>query len=203
MSTGVQPRSVRPALFYVLAAFGLVIGAFGTRNAVVNALSMTAPRDVYVRAIVELNQSFKPMIPDAELETWGKREGETRYDRRNAALPLAIVGGILSALLLAGCLRAMRGDPWGLSAWALAASAGIPYQLISTALAVATTRDLTTVFAQAPASVMMLVAKLQLEMLGALVLGGLAIVYFGSCVLYLRNIRVRRVSDGGRTPPSA
>jgi hypothetical protein len=79
----------------------------------------------------------------------------------------------------------------------------VPYQLISTALAVATTRDLTRAFAEAPTSVMMLVAKLQIELLGALVLGGLAIVYFGCCVLYLRTIRVRRVSDGGRTPPSA
>src|SRR5438093_855707 len=119
MQPGTQPRAARPALFYVLAAFGLVIGAFGTRNAVVNGLSLTAPREVYVRAISEFNQAaFKPMIQSTDdLEAWSKREGEARYARRNAALPLAAMGGILSCLLLAGCLRAMRGDSWGVSAW--------------------------------------------------------------------------------------
>ncbi|MDB4969384.1 MAG: hypothetical protein JWN44_5073 [Myxococcales bacterium] len=203
MSPATTRRTVRPALFYVLAAFGLVSGAFGAQSAIITGLSMLAPRDAYVHAIAARNEPLKSLIPPAELERWSVREAEARYDRRNAAIPLSGVGLILSCLLFAGCLRAMRGDAWGLSAWSLAASASIPYQLISTALAVATTRDLTTIFSAAPATVMMLVAKLQLEMLGALVLGGLALVYFGTCVLYLRTVGVRRLSGDGRTPPSA
>lgn len=194
----------RPALLYVLAAFGLIAGAFGAQHAVVTGLSLVAPRDAFVRAVVARNDALRPLVPPTELEHYSQREGEARYQRRNAALPLAAVGLILSCLLFAGCMRAMRGDPWGLSAWSLAATASIPYQLIATALAVVTARDLTLAFGAAPSTVRMLVAQLQIEALGALVLGGLAILYFGACVLYLRSPAIRQqFSDGGRTPPSA
>jgi hypothetical protein len=120
-------------------------------------------------------------------------------------LPIAAVGLILSMLLFAGSLRAMRGDPWGLSAWQLAAAAGMPYQLLSTILAVATAHDLTRAFADAPPSAMMLVAPLGLETLLAILSGGIAILYLGTCVLYLRTPGVRShfSDDAGRTPPSA
>ena len=138
-----------------------------------------------------------------DLEAWSKREGEARYARRNAALPLAAMGGILSCLLLAGCLRAMRGDSWGVSAWALAASASIPYQLLATALALVTLHDLQRIFVEAPAAMMPMMMRIGIERLGSIVLAGLAILYFGACVIYLRTIRVRRLSDDGRSPPSA
>lgn len=194
----------RPALLYVLAAFGLIAGAFGAQHALTTGLTLLGPRDAYVRVVTQRNEALKGLVPPADLERFSEREGEARYRRRNAALPLCAVGLILSCLLFAGCMRAMRGDGWGVQAWSLAATASIPYQLIATALAVVTSRDLTRVLGDAPSTSMMLVAQLQLEALGALVLGGIAILYFGACVLYLRSAGVRRrFSDGGRTPPSA
>jgi hypothetical protein len=194
----------RPALLYVLAAFGLIAGAFGAQHAVATGVTLLGPRDAYVHAVAARNDALKPLVPPADLERYSQREGETRYQRRNAALPLAGVGLILSCLLFAGCMRAMRGDAWGLAAWSLAATASIPYQLIATSLSVVTARDLTRAFADAPSTVMLLVTQLQIEALGALVLGGLGVLYFGACVLYLRSPSLRRrFSDGGRTPPSA
>ncbi len=206
MATTTTLRSASlPPLLYVLAAFGVVAGSFGGLDAISTGVALTRPRDVYVRAVRMANESFKPLVPAPELDRYSEREADGRYARRNAALPLAAVGLILSLLLFAGAMRAMRGDPWGLSAWQLAATASIPYQLLSTVLALATVRDLTRAFADVPSSAMMLVAKLELEMLRSILVCGIAVVYFGACVLYLRTPGVRRrFSDGaGRTPPSA
>jgi hypothetical protein len=195
-----------PPLIYVLAAFGVIAGAFGATQAIANAGLLLKPREAYVDLIAARNElMFKPMVPAADLERYGVREAETRYGRRNAALPLAAVGLILSSLLFAGCMRAMRGDAWGLSAWTLAASASIPYQLISTALDYVIASDVTRAFVGAPASAMPLAMHLQTETLGSILMGGLSTLYFAACVLYLRNPSVRRrFSDGGtRTPPSA
>jgi hypothetical protein len=199
-----RPTSL-PALLYVLAAFGVIAGAFGARNALAVGVDLLKPREVYAQQIAARNALFKPLVPAADLERYGQREAETRYARRNAALPLAAVGLIVSALLFTGCMRAMRGDPWGLSAWELAAWAGLAYQLVSTALAMVTARDLTRTFEQAPSTAMPLLAGIQMEALFALLLGGLAVVYFGACVLYLRTPGVRHhfSVDGTGTPPSA
>src|SRR5690348_7917688 len=131
-----------PAFLYVLAAFGVVAGAFGGLQAISTGVILTKPREVYAQAVRASNESFKPLVSDADLDKYSTRESDVRYSRRNAALPLAAVGLILSMLLFAGALRAMRGDPWGLSAWQLAAAASLPYQLLSTVLAVTTTHDL-------------------------------------------------------------
>jgi hypothetical protein len=189
---------------YVLGGFGLIAGAFGVQHAITTGLTLLGPRDAYVHAVVQRNDALKPLVEAPDLERYSEREGDARYQRRNAALPLCAAGLILSFLLFAGCMRSMWGDPWGLGAWQLAAAASIPYQLITTVLAWVTARDLTHALASAPSTVMILVAQLQLEALGAVVQGGLAVVYFGGCVLYLRTPSVRqRFSDGGRMPPSA
>ena len=208
---GTQPRpqpaairsaatAQRPALLYVLAAFGLIAGAFGAQHALTTGLTLLGPRDAYVRAIAQRNDALKGLVPASEIERYSEREGETRYRRRNAALPLCAVGLILSCLLFAGCMRAMRGDSWGLHAWSLAATASIPYQLIASALALVTVGDLLRAMADLPPSIMS--TQLQLERFGAVLMGGIAVLYFGTCVLYLRTLR-GRISVGGRTPPSA
>jgi hypothetical protein len=195
----------RPALLYVLGAFGLVAGAIGAQTSVSTGLQLLGPREAYVQAIGIQNQLYKSMVPAAELERWSQREGEVRYGRRNAALPLAAVGVILSLLLFAGCLRAMRGDAWGLSAWSLAAVAGIPYQLLTSALTLVMARDLTRVFADAPKATLPLGEKIFVLTLVTLVTSGLAILYYGGCILYLRTLDARAgiSGDGRGTPPSA
>jgi hypothetical protein len=198
-------RATRPALLYVLAAFGVVAGGYGSLGAVTTGLSLLAPRDVFVQAIRERNQTPpQTLVPKADIERFSDREGEARYARRNAALPLAVVGVILSCLLFAGCTRTMMGDAWGLGAWALAATASIPYQLIATALNLVTLRDIGRAIAELPLSPL-LTTRLQVERIASLVLSGMALVYFGACILYLRVASVRGgFSDGrGRTPPSA
>jgi hypothetical protein len=194
----------RPPLVYILAAFGLLFGAFGAQQALGEGASMLAPRDVYVQAIERRNDLVKPTKDTDAFERYSQREAEVRYARRNAALPLSGVGLILSCLLFAGCLRAMRGDPWGVSAWSLAALASLPYQLISTTLTLLTGRDLARAFANAPAAAAMLDLRNQFATRLLVGAGGVAILYFGLCVLYLRTAEVRRAfSAGGRTPPSA
>jgi hypothetical protein len=204
MSTAARSASLPPFL-YVLAAFGVIAGSFGGLQSIGNGVLSTKPREVYVEAARASNESFKPLVPDAEIERYSVREADVRYGRRNAALPLAIVGLILSMLLFAGAMRAMRGEAWGLSAWQLAAAASLPYQLLSTILAIATAHDLTRAFADVPSTAMLLVAKIELEKLKEILFGGIAVLYFGTCVLYLRTPEVRRhfSDDAGRTPPSA
>lgn len=202
--TAARARTERPALLYVLAAFGLVTGAFGAQNAVATGVALLAPRDTYVRAIAAHNEPLKAMVPAAELERYGLREADARYSRRNAALPLAGVGLILSCLLFAGCLRAMLGDGWGVAAWSLAAAASIPYQLLSGTLNYLLGRDLLRVLADAPSTAMLLVAQAQFETYAARALAGIGVVYFAACLLYLRTRTVRSsFSVGRRTPPSA
>ena len=194
----------KPPLVYVLAAFGLLFGAFGAQQALGEGVNLLAPPEVYAQAIEQRNDVFKPHGDAADFERYSKREAEVRYARRNAALPLAGVGLILSCLLFAGCLRAMRGDPWGVSAWSLAAAASLPYQLLSTTLTLFTGHDLARAFANASADAAMLDLRNQLAVRVLVGAGAVAVLYFGACLLYLRTAEVRRAfSDGGRRPPSA
>jgi hypothetical protein len=193
-------RATRPALLYVLAAFGVVAGGYGSLASLTSGLTLLQSREVFVQTIQARDRTLETFIPKGDLERFSQREGQVRYARRNAALPLAAVGVILSCLLFAGCARTMMGDPWGLGAWSLAAAASIPYHLITTALILVTTRDVAQAVADSP-----VVPLLPMERLGAMVMAGLAIAYYGACLLYLRSSTVRsRFSGGeGRTPPSA
>lgn len=196
--------TAKPPLVYILAAFGLIAGAFGAQHAINLGVGMLAPRDAMVQVIEARNEPLKGHVAAADLDKYTQREADARYGRRNAALPLAAVGLVLSCLLFAGCLRAMRGDPWGLSAWSLAATASLPYQLICIAFAWVNGMDLDRALADAPSSLAMLKLQVYAETLGGVVLGGFAIAYFGACALYLRTAPVRRAfSDGERTTPSA
>lgn len=204
-SAAARPRvASRPPLVYILGAFGLLFGAFGAEHALGEGTSLLAPRDAYVEAVDQRNQLVKPTGDTTEFERYSKREGEVRYSRRNAALPLSAVGLIVSCLLFAGCLRAMRGDPWGVSAWSLAAAASLPYQLVSTALTLVTGHDLTRAFAHAPAAALILDLRNQLATQLSVGAGAVAILYCGACLLYLRSAEIRRAfSAGERTRPSA
>jgi hypothetical protein len=194
----------KPPLVYILAAFGLLAGAFGAQHALATGVTLLAPRDAYVEAMAIHNAPLKRGVAPADFDKYSARTADARYDRRNAALPLAAVGLFLSTLLFGGCLRGMRGDPWGIAAWSLVATASIPYELISAALAWLTGADLARAVADAPSSLTMMKMQVTIDTMGEVVLAGIAVIYFGLCALYLRTPSVRRAfSDAGRTPPSA
>ena len=203
MATTTTRSVTLPALLYVLAAFGIVAGFYGGWRAIGSAAMFAKPREVYLEMVTANNEGLRPFVAAADLERFDARDADARYARRDAALPLAGVGIILSCLLFAGAVRTMRGDGWGLSAWSFAAAASIPYQLVSLALELVRARDLSQAVAALPPMAQVLVGDAQrwASMVGC----ALAILYYGACVIYLRTPPVRRAfSDGARgTPPSA
>ena len=193
-----------PALLYVLAAFGVISGSYGALRAVGSAAMFAKPREVYLAMVTANNEALlKPFVSAAELEKYDAREADARYGRRNAALPLAGIGLILSSLMFAGALRAMRGDRWGLSAWSFACVASVPYQLLNLALTAVMARDLGKAVAELPPMAQLFVGNAQ--MLASILFCGVAILYYGVCVIYLRTPAVRRAFSGAArdTPPSA
>lgn len=86
-------------------------------------------RDEYVKRVKEelpalVSPSPSPGAPSLEEEA-GKA-----WDTRGVALPLAGISVILSMLMFAGCLRALRGSAWGASAWKTAALAWLAVQVV-------------------------------------------------------------------------
>jgi hypothetical protein len=192
-----------PALVYVLAAFAVITGSYGAARALITVRLFAEPREVYLKVVTANNEGLKPMVEAAALEKYDAREADALYGRRNAALPLAIVGLILSGLMFVGAMRAMRGDDWGRSAWGFAAAASIPYQLVSFMLDAVMARDLGSAVAELPP-----LAQLWIgggHMLGSIVGCGFAVLFYGMCVIYLRTQGVRRAfSDAAaRKTPSA
>lgn len=203
MATTTARSATLPALVYVLAAFAVVSGSYGAMRALGTAAMFAKPREVYVQLVTANNEGLKAFVAAPELEKYDAREADARYGRRNAQLPLAIVGLILSCLMFAGAMRAMRGDNWGLAAWSFAALAGIPYQLVSLALGIVVSRDMAKAVAELPAMAQLVVGGGQ--MIASVIFCGVAILYYGLCVIYLRTPTVRRAfSDAAaRKTPSA
>jgi hypothetical protein len=193
-----------PALIYVLAAFGVITGSYGAMASVKEAAMFAKPREFYLAMVTTRNEPFKSLGGAAAIDRFDAREADALYGRRNAALPIAVLGILLSCLTFAGAMRAMRGDSWGLSAWRFAAAASIPYQLVSLLLAVVIARDLSAAIAELPLTVQLYVGAAPLLM--SMAFCGVAIVYYGVCVIYLRTSGVRRAFSADapeRTPPSA
>jgi hypothetical protein len=178
----------RPALFYILAAFGLVLGAFGGMSSVSNGLSLLMTRDEYVSASRETAEKLAPPAQD-DLLKLVERQADTLYSRRNVALPLAAMNFILSTLLFLGCGRAMRGQAWGWSAWQLAATASNPYTILAGAFALVQARELQSVLEPS----LLLIQRLWAEVKTAFEL-----VYFVTVSLYLRRPAIRQLFSDGR-----
>src|SRR5437868_6744248 len=140
MATTTTRSATLPALLYVLAAFGIVGGACGAVRGTTAAALFVKSHDEYDKLVNTNVDALKPLVSAPEIDYY-KREAAARWSHRNAALPLAAVGIILSCLMAAGAMRAMRADPWGLSAWRFAAAASMPYQLVSLALELVVARE--------------------------------------------------------------
>jgi hypothetical protein len=164
-------------------------------------------RDAIVRdAREKAAQGASSLAPADQLELMAEREADTRYNRRNAQLPLLVIELIVSGLLFAGCSRALRGDGWGVGAWTLAATVAIPYELLDAALTLVQAHDLQAVFITMPQPLSLArILFLQVQTMLSVLVGGVEILYFGACIVYLRHPSVRALFSGGagRTPPSA
>lgn len=196
-----------PALLSVLAISGVVLAGFGATSSMSTAMRLLQSRDELVRlARDDAARTPSPVIPVEELQKLAEREADVRYQRRNAELPLRAIDFILSCLLFAGCTRALRGDGWGVSAWQLAATVGIPYQLLDVALTLVQSRELEAVIKTVPAPLSIVrLMWVEAATLGGIFLAGFEVVYLGACLLYLRQPAVRALFSDGRkrTTPSA
>ena len=203
MATPPTRARTLPALVYVLAAFGVISGSYGALRAIGTASMYSKPREVYLALVTANNEVLKSFVDEKTLERYDAHEADARYGRRNAALPIAGLGLVLSCLMFAGAMRAMRGDAWGVSAWRFACLACIPYQLVNLGLVWATARDLAKAIDELPAPAKLLVGTGQLY--ASVGFCAVAILYYGICIIYLRTPAVRSAfSDGAaRTPPSA
>jgi hypothetical protein len=191
-----QPQ--KPPLFYILAAFGLVLGLFGGMSAISNGLSLLMTRDEYVSATREGAEKLAPAAKDDVLHMV-ERQADAVYSRRNVALPLAAMNVILSGLLFLGCGRALRGQAWGISAWQLAAAASIPYTLLACAFALVQARELRTVFEETPGPLGALSGSiLAMQRLLTLLKTTLELIYFAAVWLYLRRPAIRQLFSDGR-----
>jgi hypothetical protein len=175
----------KPPLLYLLAAFGLVLGSFGGMFALSKALPLMSTRDQYVTAYKEWFEK----LPAAKEETTAlaEKEADVIYSRRGVALPLAGMNIILSTLLFLGCGRALRGSPWGWSAWRFAAMASVPYTVLASAFALVQAREMAAAMPNDPIVDM----AMRLSVLKTVLLDGLAIAYYVLCVLYLRRPSIR------------
>ena len=113
MATPTTRSAALPPLVYVLATFGVISGSYGALRAVTTTAMFGKPHEVYLAMVTANNEALKPFVDAPALEKYDAREADARYGRRNAALPLAVVGLVLSCLMFAGAMRAMRGDGWG------------------------------------------------------------------------------------------
>jgi hypothetical protein len=189
----------RPALLFVLGAFGLVIGALVSATSLNTALGLLLPRDKYID-IVKQQNPMGFLLQPAQLEQFALHEAEAQYDRRLATLPLAVAGIVISCLLFSGALRSMMGDSTALATWSLAAMVGLPHRLLTFIAAVVTTHDVERLFgglAKAP----FLETPLALDQTIAGMAAVLLTIYFAACLLMLRRLSVRASDDGKRSRP--
>jgi hypothetical protein len=191
-SAASPPKPARqPALLYILAAFGIVAGGYGSFNAVQSIALLLKPQEVFVESYVETARLLDTTASAKQSEHANRALGEATYERRKAALPLAAVAVIVSCLLFGGCIRAMMGDRSGLGMWALAATAGIPHQLLWLAFGLLTLRDL--------GHAAELAAYVHLWRLGMLLSCALAVGYYAASLVFLRAWTGRPVDQRRRT----
>lgn len=199
----------RPALLYILGAFGLIIGAVTSAVSVNTAVGLSISRDRYVAAVKgqadsrSLGQALSP-LPAADIERYVQKQAEAQYDRRLATIPLAVAGIVISCLLFSGAIRSMMGDGTALATWSLAATAAIPHRLLTFVATVLTVHDVQNGLGnleKAPLLAGLLLVEQALSAGWALVLT----LYFAACLVYLRRPSLLGRFSGGEagSRPSA
>src|SRR5262249_12597261 len=113
-----------------------MLGAVGFGRALAEQiLPYSASQEAFVSARrheLELRNSWNsPEVSSDIVQKAGDQLGERAWTRRTIVLPLGVAHLVLSALLFAGALRALRGSAWGHGAWQLACAASVPYTLVA------------------------------------------------------------------------
>ena len=194
--------AAKPPFLYVLAAFGLMLGGFGTMYSVSSAVPLMSSRDQYVAANIEQAEAQLPLA-DAlkpERDKAIEKQADALYARRGVTLPLAGMNLILSFLLFAGCVRALRNQQWGHSAWSLAALVSIPYTLLDCGFEVVQHHDLAAALRSISGPMAAFTdVGLSWRHFFTMLKGSLEVAYFVTCVLYLKRAPVRALYDGSAT----
>jgi hypothetical protein len=179
----------KPRLFKVLAVVCLLSATLGILEAFDSFSAAFTPRDRWkeMRRTAEL-LLVAPPDPKTTEDTpkLVERRADIVYARRYAALTLGVINLILSGLLFAGCARALAGQPWGLSAWSVAAAASIPYRLLESAYLMVLVRDLSAVESSSQAALATVVVPTQMV---------LVVLFYGACLVYLRRPKLRALFE--------
>jgi hypothetical protein len=192
--------------FTFLGTCGLLIGLFGILYSLADATSQLASHDDWIaafhRPLDSLDETkLPPGVHKDDLIKVADQQAETLWARRGTALPLAAINLILSLLLFTGCMRALRSDPWGLSAWRMASVVSLPYLALDGLFQIVQAHEVADVLAAAPAAIaptpLEWLAQRRLQTFGRV---GVELLYCVVCLLYLRG---RRLSGGEDTSPSA
>ena len=188
----------KPKLLKALAGIGILFGALGSMYAAASVGEFLTDRDEFInryqKAVEARMEALTPSpspspspspnavaSPLPDLSKVPEQIANKIYARRGVTLPLSAVNLILSMLLLVGCLRALRGTAWGLSAWNLACLASIPYQVLSAASTALQTNDVMPLFGEPTGPYVAF----------ALVWMTVCILYYGVCLIYLRRPQIR------------
>jgi hypothetical protein len=177
----------------------MVLGGLGMARSVLTARVLMQSHSEMLRFYSDIGDKLSPTLLQQALA-----EQEAMFSRRGAILPLTLVNLVLSALLFAGCRRALRGEEWGADAWSLAAMCSVPYQILDSVITLAINGDVQRALADLPSSKQARSAVPEAAWLVVLVPCALQVLYYAWCALYLRRASVQRYfSDGADTPSSA
>lgn len=221
---GTLPR--RPFFLRILAVVSLCVGLWGAMSALgdINE-AVLLDRTAYVvrekeRRLMMFDQAqshpesvlrvVRPVLepflklPRAEIERLSLQLGDVLYARRGVQLPLGVLQLILCWLLLSGSLGTLRRQPWGVSTWAWACWASIPFSLLDMLVKFVHSRTLMARLGSATADALAQVSgrsrELELaslwQMTRLFVMSqamqeGLGVLLMGVTALYLQRLRAR------------
>jgi hypothetical protein len=118
-----------PPFLRLLAFFGILMSSTSALFAMSVASELLGDRETLIEKVQKEAQPSPSPSPVPGTPTQAEVAGMI-WDARGVLLPLAAVFLILSTLMCAGCLRALRGSAWGASAWKTACAASLGVQAL-------------------------------------------------------------------------
>jgi hypothetical protein len=120
-----------PPFLRLLAFFGILMSSTSALFAVSVASELLNDRETLIEKVQKEAQPSPSPSPSPAPGTPTQAEvAGMIWDARGVLLPLAAIFLILSTLMCAGCLRALRGSAWGASAWKTSCAASLGVQAL-------------------------------------------------------------------------